>query len=198
MVENRERRDRLRDTAIEVLAADGARGLTHRAVDRVAGLPQGTTKNYFGTRDALLETTAERCVERYWMELRTAQDEVVRDRATLLDLLTRLVDRAVTHNRSRLVAYLELHAEGSRRPAIQEVLARLTEADLDAHLDAQRQAGLPATRRSAAMVVLGVNTALTYLVTQPRSTLEAYGLDDPGTYLRDLLTAVYPSSEASE
>lgn len=198
MVENRGRRDLLRDAAIEVLGADGARGLTHRAVDREAALPQGTTKNYFPTRDALLETTAERCVERYWAELQGAQSAVVRDRATLLDLLTRLVDAAVTHNRSRIVAYLELHAEGSRRRAIREVLARLTEADLDAHLDAQRRAGLPATRRTAAMVVLGVNTALMYLVTQPRSTLVAYGLDDPRAYLRDLLAAVYPSSETSQ
>ena len=37
-----------------MLEADGGRGLTHRAVDRRAGLPQGSTSNYFKTREALL------------------------------------------------------------------------------------------------------------------------------------------------
>jgi DNA-binding transcriptional regulator YbjK len=44
------RRELLCDTAIAVLATEGGRGLTHRAVDRQAGVPLGTTKNYFPTR----------------------------------------------------------------------------------------------------------------------------------------------------
>ena len=43
--------------------ADGGRGLTHRAVDRRAGLPQGSTSNYFNTREALLEAALARLVE---------------------------------------------------------------------------------------------------------------------------------------
>jgi hypothetical protein len=33
----------LADVAIETIAAAGMRGLTHRAVDRSAGLPEGST-----------------------------------------------------------------------------------------------------------------------------------------------------------
>lgn len=40
-----------------MLASDGARGLTHRAVDRAAGLPEGSTSNVFRSRLALLEGT---------------------------------------------------------------------------------------------------------------------------------------------
>lgn len=40
--------------AVEVLGLYGASGLTHRAVDQHAGLPQGTTSNYFRTRAALI------------------------------------------------------------------------------------------------------------------------------------------------
>ena len=39
------------------------RGLTHRAVDRRAGLGEGSTSNYFPTREALLTATLRRLVE---------------------------------------------------------------------------------------------------------------------------------------
>src|SRR6201994_5031819 len=51
------------DAAIAVLAEHGARGLTHRAVDRAAGLPPGTTSNYARTRGALLRLTLGRIAE---------------------------------------------------------------------------------------------------------------------------------------
>src|SRR6266702_3933391 len=51
------------DAAIATLARDGMRGLTHRAVDRAAGLPEGSVSYYFRTRQALLQATAERLAE---------------------------------------------------------------------------------------------------------------------------------------
>ncbi|MEU6787780.1 TetR/AcrR family transcriptional regulator [Nonomuraea angiospora] len=189
MVENRDRRDRLRDAAIEVLAGEGGRGLTHRAVDRAAELPEGTAKNYFPTRDSLLQAAAERCVERYWSELQQAEMGTVDQ---LLALLRLMIERAMTVNRSRVLAYLELHAEAARNPQVQQTLARLSRADLDLHLAAQRAAGLPATRESAAMVTLAVNSALTYLLTQPPDVLAAYGLDDLDRFLSRLIASAYP------
>jgi DNA-binding transcriptional regulator YbjK len=40
--------------AVEVLGEKGGAGLTHRAVDRHAGLPEGSTSNHFRTRGALI------------------------------------------------------------------------------------------------------------------------------------------------
>lgn len=40
--------------AVEVLGTGGSRALTHRAVDGAAGVPEGTTSNYFRTRKALV------------------------------------------------------------------------------------------------------------------------------------------------
>ncbi|MGV9384183.1 TetR/AcrR family transcriptional regulator [Nonomuraea sp. NPDC003707] len=189
MVENRDRRDRLRDAAIEVLAGEGGRGLTHRAVDRAAELPEGTAKNYFPTRDSLLQAAAERCVERYWSELQQAEIDTPDQ---LLVLLRLMVERAMTVNRSRVLAYIELHAEAARNPQVQETLARLSRADLDLHLAAQQAAGLPVTRESAAMVTLAVNSALTYLLTQPPDVLASYGLDDLDRFLSRLIASAYP------
>jgi AcrR family transcriptional regulator len=54
------RRERVLDAAIGVLGSQGMRGLTHRAVDAEAGLPQGSTSNYFRSRDALIEAVLDR------------------------------------------------------------------------------------------------------------------------------------------
>lgn len=50
-----DRRRLLADAAVRVVAREGLRGLTHRAVDAEAGLPTGSASNVFRTRDALLE-----------------------------------------------------------------------------------------------------------------------------------------------
>jgi AcrR family transcriptional regulator len=59
----------LADAAVRVIAQDGMRGLTHRAVDREAGLPQGSTSYYASTRVALLELIARRLAERSLADL---------------------------------------------------------------------------------------------------------------------------------
>lgn len=55
-----QRRTVLADAAIRVVAEHGLRGLTHRAVDAAAQLPQGSTSNIFRTRAELVEAVAER------------------------------------------------------------------------------------------------------------------------------------------
>ncbi|MET1074395.1 MAG: TetR family transcriptional regulator [Umezawaea sp.] len=53
----------LADAAIQVVAAHGMRGLTHRAVDAHAGVPQGSTSAYFRTRKALVEGLVQRLAD---------------------------------------------------------------------------------------------------------------------------------------
>lgn len=48
------RRREILTAAMTVLAQQGNRGLTHRAVDREAGIPEGSSSAYFRTREALL------------------------------------------------------------------------------------------------------------------------------------------------
>ncbi|MEU6017430.1 TetR family transcriptional regulator [Streptomyces sp. NPDC047515] len=58
------RADLIADAALALLAERGMRGLTHRAVDERAGLPQGSTSNYARTRQSLLEAVVRRLAER--------------------------------------------------------------------------------------------------------------------------------------
>jgi hypothetical protein len=57
------REEVIADAAITLLVERGMRGLTHRAVDEVAGLPLGSTSNLARTRAALLALTLARLTE---------------------------------------------------------------------------------------------------------------------------------------
>ncbi|MCW4457073.1 TetR/AcrR family transcriptional regulator [Microbacterium sp. MPKO10] len=46
------------DAAIRVIASSGMHGLTHRTVDRAAGVPEGSTSNVFRTRSSLVAGVA--------------------------------------------------------------------------------------------------------------------------------------------
>ena len=54
-----DRRELIVRTAITVIARDGVRALTHRAVDREAGIPESATSHYARTRQALLTLIAD-------------------------------------------------------------------------------------------------------------------------------------------
>lgn len=184
---NQERRDRLRDAAIEVLAEEGGRGLTHRAVDAAATLPPGTTKNYFPTRQSLLLAAAERCAELY-LELPRPR---ISDRATLVAMMSTLLHNVAGPGRRRMLAFRELQAEAARSPWLATIVDRITAADFTAFDDAQRAAGLPVTPERAAAFTLAVHAAIPHLLTGGQLTQAATGLDDPGRFTRDLLNALY-------
>lgn len=191
---NTARRDRLRDAAIEVLAREGGRGLSHRAVDQAAQVPEGTAKNYFATRDALLQAAAERCVELYWIDLRKALGgaRTPTNRQQLVAALRKVLQRSVGGQRDRLLAYLELHAEATRRPVLRQTLAELTRADFEAHRAAHCAAGLAVTPARLTMFMMCINGAIANLLTRPPELIEEIGLGNLEAFLSHLISAVYP------
>ena len=64
MARNAERRTLLADAAVRVLAQQGSRGLTHRAIDTEAEVPRGTASNYFASRDEVIDAILLRIGER--------------------------------------------------------------------------------------------------------------------------------------
>ncbi|MEV0829674.1 TetR/AcrR family transcriptional regulator [Nonomuraea rubra] len=188
---NQDRRDRLRDAAIEVLAEQGGRGLTHRAVDGAAGVPPGTAKNYFPTRQALLRAIAERCVELY----REIPTPAPLGRDGLAGMMAALLSDVAGPGRNRMLAYLELQAEASRSPWLAPLVDSIAAADFAAIEQAQRSAGLPVTRQRSAAVTLALHAAIPHLLAGGSSTLAAAGLDDLDRFARDLLESVYGPPE---
>ncbi|WP_432194577.1 TetR/AcrR family transcriptional regulator [Streptomyces sp. bgisy027] len=113
------RADLVADTALALLAERGMRGLTHRAVDETAGLPQGSTSNVARTRQALLELAVRRLADREAKVL--ALEEMPDPRGgpdSLVDGLALATHRALTRNRELTLARYELALEATRRPGL--------------------------------------------------------------------------------
>ncbi|WP_066944290.1 TetR/AcrR family transcriptional regulator [Streptomyces lushanensis] len=196
---NPDRRDRLRDAAIEVMASAGGRGLTHRAVDMAAEVPPGTTKNYFPTRDAVLRAVAERCLEQYREITKhmAAAGPGPTDREGLVAMFRALLENVAGPGRPRLLAYLELQVEAARRPWLAAILDPIAASDFTGFELAQRAAGLPVTPQRAAVVTLALHAAIPHLLAGGTDTLAAAGLDDLDQFVRALLHAVYPDEPTS-
>ncbi|WP_327281973.1 MULTISPECIES: TetR family transcriptional regulator [unclassified Streptomyces] len=150
MRQNPERRAALLDAAIEVLAREGSRGLTLRAVDAEAGVPTGTTSNYFANRGQLLVQILHRTRERLTpdpADLTGPLDTKV--------LLSRLLER-MRRERSVHIAMLELRLEGIRRPELQAEMAAFQGAELTANVDWHLEAGLPGDRQGVVLLYLAM------------------------------------------
>ncbi|MFE7382089.1 TetR/AcrR family transcriptional regulator [Streptomyces zhihengii] len=171
---NAERRAALVDAAIEVLAREGARGLTFRAVDGEAAVPAGTTSNYFTSRDDLLTQAGARVYERLQPD-ETAiahQQAAGRDRETYAALMRDLVSRIASF-RTGYLALLELRLEATRRPELRRVLTERVRADIDANVAHHEASGLPGDATAVKLLMLTLNWLIVEQLTLPDVFTEA-------------------------
>ncbi|MEV4759559.1 TetR/AcrR family transcriptional regulator [Micromonospora sp. NPDC049559] len=122
----------LADAAIDLIADLGMRGLTHRAVDARAGLPQGTTSAYLRTRKALIEAVVHRLAELDQQDLEgtTVAAELAAPGPYGPDDLDRLaagiavmLDRSLSTDRRRALARYACVLEATHHPELRTILA---------------------------------------------------------------------------
>jgi DNA-binding transcriptional regulator YbjK len=109
---------------VHVVADEGLRGLTHRAVDRRAGFPEGTCSAYFRTRQALQVAVTQYVAAAMAADVDGLAAELVEctgDEARAVALTLALFERWLDE-RERLLAKLELSLEAPRNPAVAEAL----------------------------------------------------------------------------
>ncbi|MFI0737240.1 TetR/AcrR family transcriptional regulator [Streptomyces sp. NPDC021100] len=171
---NDQRRAALVDAAIEVLAREGARGLTFRAVDGEAGVPAGTASNYFTGRDQLLTQAGARVYERLQPDeaLIARQRAAGRDRETYAELMREVVGRVASF-RTGYLALLELRLEATRRPELRKVLTERVRADLDANLAYHAASGLPGDAMAVKLLFATLNWVIVEQLTLPDVFSEA-------------------------
>lgn len=181
------RRQQLVEAAVVVVARSGLRGLTHRAVDAQAGLPEGSCSAYLRTRMALLTALVEHVA-------RTLGEDV----AALAGRLEECTgpDDAAVATAALFVRWLahpemvrvrsELMLEGLRQPEVLaafrpwrddlvEVVRRLNVAH--GHTGAERR---------AQTVVAALEGVLTGALLQPPAAREAYLRDTVGMVMAAL------------
>jgi DNA-binding transcriptional regulator YbjK len=159
-----DRKTLIADAAIALLAGGGAKGLTHRAVDTQAGLPQGSTSFYCRTRQDLLILTLMRHATLDMADLqadaaRMAQPDWGLD--DLIDLLAyRVADWLSPPKRARLVARFELFMMASHEPELAAIVGQQRQHFLGATEAALRKVGVPKPGKVAPMVLLTVDAIL--------------------------------------
>jgi DNA-binding transcriptional regulator YbjK len=164
---NPERRQALLDASIEILAREGARGLTFRAVDKEAGVPAGTASNYFPNRDELLVQAGNRYYERLIPGEETmAKLHGLRSRETITELMTEVVER-VFDFRTGYLAIIELRLEATRRPELQTLLTERVRADLDFNIRNHLEYGLPGDEDTVVLLYLALNWLILERLTLP-------------------------------
>ncbi|MEV6865316.1 TetR family transcriptional regulator [Streptosporangium subroseum] len=168
MRQNRARRAALLDAAIDVLAREGARGLTFRAVDAQAEVPGGTASNYFANRDDLFTQAGGRIYERLQPDEETVARhlEGAQDREKFAAVMRETV-RRVAGFRTGYLALLELRLEATRRPELRALLTRSVRADVDANVAGHRASGLPGDATSVRLLHMALNWLIVERLTLP-------------------------------
>lgn len=118
------RREQLMGAASRVVAGQGLRGLTHRAVDREAGLSEGSCSAYYRTRKALQAGLTQYVASALADDVTTLTDQLracAPDHDEAVELTTQLFLRWLAQ-RDLLLARLELTLEASRDPDLAALL----------------------------------------------------------------------------
>jgi DNA-binding transcriptional regulator YbjK len=192
MAPNPQRRAQILDAAIGILADIGIGGVTHRQVDDRAGVPAGTTSNYFRTRLALLEAIAARTVDLHWQYVEALRPVIGQPltRDAVVALLARMISDTGEQNRRRTVARFELFMEGTRRPELRPFLNELQAAAMKSATLILESAGFsPSTEQVDALSRLLNGLGFSNLTISP----ERPGAKDPADLIDRILRTVLES-----
>jgi DNA-binding transcriptional regulator YbjK len=186
---NLQRRDALADAAIEILGTGGIHKLSHRAVDEQAGLPPGTSSNYFPRRGDLLAAAARRVAELHLADMAAANREAASpaDQDGLARLIGASLYHSATRHRIRYLAIYELTLEATRRPDLARSMSQLASGALDTTIAEHRALGLPTSPQQAqALITLFASTLLTLVTGPPEAINRAHTL----TLARGLVSGI--------
>ncbi len=156
------------DAGLEVLAREGSRGLTHRAVDAEAALPAGTCVNYFRSKQALFAALGERIFERLTPS-KEALEEGKKQRPSrerLIELMRELMQRVNAQPQLQLALW-ELRLESTRQPELRKSLANTLKAALQLDFDFHREAQLPGGDQEVVLLHLAVEGLILNTITLP-------------------------------
>jgi len=190
-----DRKTLIADAAIALLAKAGAKGLTHRAVDVEAGLPQGSSSAYCSTRLQLLTLALLRHAALDQADLQAdalqwAQGQPSVER--FIDLLARrVIDWLSPAKQARLVARFELFLIASREPDLAAIVGELRGGFLQASVEGLRRVGVAHPEAVAPGLLMTVDGLL---MSQVADTRHPIGIEP----CKALLRRVIQSASASD
>lgn len=128
-----DRRSAILDAVVDLLAAEGLAGVTHRAADAAAGLPPGSSTYYFPKKAELVRAAAAHLaaeLEKDCDDLRIAFADVTARRGleAAIDEAARGLVASAARGRRLLLARIELAMAAARHPDLADMGPRLAAA----------------------------------------------------------------------
>ena len=169
-----DRRTRLLDAAIDVVADHGLAGLTHAATDAAAGAAPGSALEALPTHRALVEGVTERCIERE-MEMATPDEPVTVSSQGIAAMFGHFVGRALGDDRAVTLTRYALQTEAARTPSLRPFYAvGADEVDTWA-VDLVRRAGFAYPERDFGIMANYVTGLVFHELALPTPDLDAAG-----------------------
>ncbi len=158
------RREALLEAVLKIVAEVGADAVTHRRVAEVAGLPLASTTYWFDSKEHLLTAALELAADRDIARLQEFVGSNLADEADPIALAVASImepcEASLQASRGSLVATYALLLEAARRPALQAITRRWTDAYLDALEQLLRQTNANDPRRDAELLLAAADGLL--------------------------------------
>jgi DNA-binding transcriptional regulator YbjK len=148
-----DRRRRIVEAALHVIARGGVSAATHRAVAAEAGVALASTTYHFASKAEIVTEAFELAIDRSIaaVERSTAPPHPATTEE-LAERLVELVDALCAGDQAPLAAQYELLLEAGRRPELQPLAERWSRSYLDRLEAMAAAAGIAAPRAAAAIV----------------------------------------------
>ncbi|WJY59450.1 putative DNA-binding transcriptional regulator [Corynebacterium afermentans subsp. lipophilum] len=154
-----EKRSAILDAAIDLLLAEGLKGLTHRQVAAAASVPVGSIGYYYSTRDKLVATCFEQLVQGRLEAMERAKGEGV-ELSDPVQLAEAVVDVVACGQTSRARAVVAAFIEAQRDPGeVGDYVCQATDELKDLIGELLQRAGVDFNAARVLQIVVG--TALT-------------------------------------
>ncbi|WP_020501544.1 TetR/AcrR family transcriptional regulator [Sciscionella marina] len=125
------RRAQVLDAALAVIGTAGVRGLTYQAIDARAGVPAGTTSNWFRNRAALLQGVLAQQLDRDRTEWERFTERPPASVSEAAGTLAALANRLSGEGAERTLARYALFLEATTHPELTGLLREGRAAILD-------------------------------------------------------------------
>lgn len=153
-----DRSRQLADAAIAVIAEQGMRALTHRAVDTAAQVPPGTTSNYFRSRRELLRGVLTCIADQNAARLSDADGRPAGadggEPDAVAHRIARFVDEQLTVRRAGTLARMACEIEVASDPDLREILHAGAPFPLLARAALERLGVADADRAAAGLIAV--------------------------------------------
>ncbi|AFA75610.1 putative transcriptional regulator, TetR family [Gordonia polyisoprenivorans VH2] len=151
---SRQRRQKLLDATIEIMAEQGLAAVTHRAVAAAAGLPASSTSYFFESIDELMAEAVTEAMDREVARLGALEGAFGDGPASAGRLIGSVVDFIRSEHDPHTVAQFEIYLYASRKPELRERVVTIIEATREIARRALNAAGVENPLAADAMLAM--------------------------------------------